>query len=151
MYNHFQQNDSRLFAMRWFSRPKFCIKRLKNTPIKDSYGKEKFKRMLSFLFEDKRKRFLTKLSLERNSTLLSSRRSAWPVWNQPRQRSFKRNFRYILYCMVKESEFLKGNYCICKGFIDVSCILTSSWKKNYKMCPHVEIDFIAGDKRSPQS
>ena len=91
--------------------------------------------MLSFFFEDKRKCFLTKLSLERNSTLLSSRRSAWPVWNQPRQRSFKRNFRYILYCMFKEGKFLKGNYCICKGFIDVSCIWHRRERKTTKCAP----------------
>ena len=36
--------------------------KFENTPIKDINGKRKFKRMLSFLFVDKRKLFAMKLS-----------------------------------------------------------------------------------------
>ena len=47
--------------MRWFSKPKFHIIRLKNTPLKleeqDTNGKKTFKRMLSFLFWDYRESF----------------------------------------------------------------------------------------------
>ena len=35
-----------------------------NTPVKDTNGESKFKRMLSFLFVDKRKLFAMKLSFE---------------------------------------------------------------------------------------
>ena len=53
-------------------------------------------------------------------------RSAWLVLNQPRQRGFWRNLSYILYSMVEESTFLKGNFCIYKGFMDVfSCLFTA--------------------------
>ena len=45
---------------------------------------------------------------------------------EPRQRGFGRNLRYILYSMVKESTFLKGNFCVYKGFMDVLYILTSA-------------------------
>ena len=38
--------------------------KIENTPIKDKNGKRKFKRMLSFLFVDKRKLFAMKLSFE---------------------------------------------------------------------------------------
>ena len=53
-------------------------------------------------------------------------RSAWLVLNQLRQRGFWRNLSYILYSMVEESTFLKGNFCIYKGFMDVfSCLFTA--------------------------
>ena len=38
--------------------------KIENTQIKDTNGKRKFKRMLSFLFVDKRKFFAITLSLE---------------------------------------------------------------------------------------
>ena len=38
--------------------------KIENTPIKDTNGKRKFKRMLSFLLVDKRKFFAITLSLE---------------------------------------------------------------------------------------
>ena len=48
----------------WFSRLKFCISKIENTPKKYTNGKRKFSGMLSFLFVDKRKLFAMKLSLE---------------------------------------------------------------------------------------
>ena len=38
--------------------------KIENTPIKDTNGKRKFKRMLSFLFVDKQKLFAMKLSVK---------------------------------------------------------------------------------------
>ena len=67
--------------------------------------------------------------LSKNSTT-----DLWLVFKQPRQRGFGRNLRYILYSMVKESTFLKGNFCSYKSFMDVFCILTSAWMKKHKMC-----------------
>ena len=75
--------------------------KIENTPIKDTNGKRKFKRMLSFFFSTN-KSFLLWNCLWRNSTL----------FNQPRQRGFWRNLRYILYSMVNDSTFLKENFCI---------------------------------------
>ena len=46
-------------------------------------------------------------------------RSAWLVLNQPRQRGFWRNLSYIIYSMVEESTFLKGNFCIYKFHLDL--------------------------------
>ena len=80
--------------------------KIENTPIKDTSGKRKFKRMLSFLFVDKRKLFAMKLSFEEfNLVFFTADQSAWLVLNQPRQRGFWRNLRYILYSMVIESTF----------------------------------------------
>ena len=77
--------------------------KIENTPIKDTNGKRKFKRMLSFLFVDKRKLFAMKLSFEEfNLVFYTADRSAWLVLNQPRQRGFWRHLRYIPYSMIKE-------------------------------------------------
>ena len=63
--------------------------KIDNTPIKDINGKRKFKRMLSFLFVDKRKLFSMKLPFEEfNLVFYTADRSDWFVLNQPRQRGF---------------------------------------------------------------
>ena len=60
-----------------------------STPIKDTNGKRKFKRMLRVLFVDKRKLFVMKLSFDEfNLVFYTADRSAWLVLNQPRQRGF---------------------------------------------------------------
>ena len=57
--------------------------KIENTPIKDTNGKRKFKRMLSFLFVDKRKLFAMKLSFEEfNLVFYTADRSAWLVLNK---------------------------------------------------------------------
>ena len=101
--------------------------KIEDTSIKDTNGKRKFKRMLSFLFVNKRILLAKKLSLEEfDLVFFTTDRSAWHVLNEPRQRGFGRNLRYILYSMVKESTFLNGNFCVYKGFMDVLYILTSA-------------------------
>ena len=85
--------------------------KIKNTPIKDTNGKKKFKRMLSFLFVDKRKLFAMKLSFEEsNLVFYTADRSAWLVLNQPRQRGFWRHLRYIPYSMIKEKCVFKKEF-----------------------------------------
>ena len=86
--------------------------KIEDTPIKDTSGKRKFKRVLRLLFVDNRELFAIKLSFEEfNPIVFTADQSAWLVLNQPRQRGFRRNLRYILYCMVIESAFLKGDFC----------------------------------------
>ena len=53
--------------------------------------------MLSFLFVDKWKLFAMKVSYEEFdlACFYMADRSAWLVLNQPRQRGFRRNLRYI--------------------------------------------------------
>ena len=89
--------------------------KIENTPITDTSGKRKFKRMLIFVFVDKRELFAMKLSFEEFSLVLFT----------ADQSAYRRSARF-LYSMVKESIFLKGNFCIYKGFMDVFYILTSA-------------------------
>ena len=85
--------------------------KIENTPIKDTNGKRKFKRMLSFLFVDKRKLFAMKLSFEEfNLVFYTADRSAWLVLNQPRQRGFWRHLRYIPYSMIEGKYVLKTEF-----------------------------------------
>ena len=102
--------------------------KFEKTPMKDTDGKRNsMECSVSFLWTNES--FSLWNCLSKNSTT-----DLWLVLKQPRQRGFGRNLRYILYSMVKESTFLKGNFCSYKSFMDVFCILTSAWKKNHKMC-----------------
>ena len=77
--------------------------KIENTPIKDTNRKKKFKRMLGFLFVDKRKLFAMKWSFDEfNLVFYTADRSAWLVLNQQWQRGFWRHLRYIPYSMIKE-------------------------------------------------
>ena len=52
--------------------------KIENTPIKDTNGKRKFERMLSFLFVDKRQFFAMKSSFEEgNLVIFTADQSAW--------------------------------------------------------------------------
>ena len=63
---------------------KFLHFKIENTPIKDTNEKRKFKRMLSFLFVDKRKLFAVKLSFgEFNLVFYTADRGAWLVSFEP--------------------------------------------------------------------
>ena len=85
--------------------------KIENTPIKDTNGKRKFKRMLSFLFVGKRQLFAMKLSFEEfNLVFYTANRNTWLVLNQPRQRGFWRHLRYILYSMIKEKCVFKKEF-----------------------------------------
>ena len=55
-----QKRDS---SEHWFTR-RYLDFQVKNTPLKETDGKGKFKRMLSFLLVDKGRLFFTKLSFE---------------------------------------------------------------------------------------
>ena len=80
--------------------------KIENTPIKDTSGKREFKRILRFLFVDKRELFAVKLFFEEfNLVFFPADQNAWLVLNQPWQRGFWRNLRYILFSVVKESSF----------------------------------------------
>ena len=102
-----------------------------NTPIKDTNGKRKLKRMLSFFFCGQTKAFRYEIFFLRNSTSFSTRRIGALGLSH---RGFWRHLRYIPYSMIKEKYVLKGNFCIYKGFMNVFYILTSAWKKKHKMC-----------------
>ena len=109
--------------------------KIENTPIKDTSGKRKFKRMLSFLSVDKRKLFAMKLSFE-EFNLVSTRRIGvlGLFWTNQGSEVSEDTWGTFRTLWSKKSAFLKRNFCIYKGFMDVFYILTSAWKKNHKMC-----------------
>ena len=107
--------------------------KIENTPIKDTNGKRKFKRMLSFLFVDKRKLFAMTLSYEEfNLVFYGSERLA--CFKPTKQRGFWRHLRYIPYSTIKEKYVFKREFLYFKGFMVVFYTLTSVWKKNHKLC-----------------
>ena len=109
--------------------------KIENTPIKDTSGKRKFKRMLSFLSVDKRKLFAMKLSFE-EFNLVSTRRigALGLFWTNQGSEVSEDTWGTFRTLWSKKSTFLKRSFCIYKGFMDVFYILTSAWKKNHKMC-----------------
>ena len=91
--------------------------KIENTPIKDTNGKRKFKRMLSFLSVDKRKLSAMTLSFEEfNLVFYGSERLA--CFEPTRQRGFCRHLRYIPYSIVKEKYVFKREFLYFKGFMD---------------------------------
>ena len=84
-----QQNGWRTFNHMVVFRTKLLHFKIENTLTKDTNGKKKFKRMLSFLFVDKRKLFSVNLYFEEfNLVFYMVDWSAWPLLNQPRQQGF---------------------------------------------------------------
>ena len=100
--------------MRWYSRPKFRISRFENISLKDTDGKENFKRM-QFLLVDKGRLFFTKLSFEVFEVFLTQRRS-WPILKHNQAATFLKNFQVnFVHCTIlKKITFLKADYVFCK-------------------------------------
>ena len=113
--------------------------KIENTPIKDTNGKRKFKRMLSFLFVDKRKLFAMTLSYEEfNLVFYGSERLA--CFEPTKQRGFWRHLGTFRTLWSKKSTFLKGNFCILK----VSWSFSTFWhwcERKTTKCAF-EIDFL---------
>ena len=102
-----QKRDS---SKHWFTR-RYLDFQVKNTPLKETDGKGKFKRMLSFLLVDKGRLFFTKLSFEEfKFQKISVIGAIGLFWNATKQRSFWRIFRYILYSLVKKITFLNNTW-----------------------------------------
>ena len=110
--------------------------KIENTPIKDTNGKRKFKRTLSFLFVGKRKLFAMKFCFEEfNLVFFTADRSAWLVlWTNQSSEVSEDTWGTFRTLWSKKSTFLKGNFCTYKGFMDVFYILTSALKKTHKIC-----------------
>ena len=80
--------------------------KVKNTTLKHTDGKGKFKRMLSCLLVDKGRLFFTKLSFEEfeiHEIFITADRSAWPVLKRNQAAKFMKNVRvhFVLYCEKK--------------------------------------------------
>ena len=91
--------------------------KVKNTPIKDTDGKEKFKRTLtgSFLLVDKGRFFFAKLSFEElniHEIFIAADWSAWPAlkhnWQRNQAAKFLKNFQVhsVLYTQSFLNMFL---------------------------------------------
>ena len=103
-----QQNGWRAFIIWWFSRLKFCISRYADKRHK---WKETVQWNALFLFCRQTKGFRYETVFRRiQPCFYTADRSAWIVLNQPRKRGFWRNFRYILYSMVKEKYVFRGEF-----------------------------------------
>ena len=101
--------------------------KIKNTPIKDTNRKRQFKRMVSFLFVDKRELFAIKLSFEEFNLVFfttdpcgSERLACFEPTEAAR--CLKKVEGHSVYSMVKERTG-KGIFVMYKGFIDVFYIL----------------------------
>ena len=97
--------------------------KIAKTPMKDRW-KEKFSGMLSFLFVDKRKLFAIKLSFQ-EFTLVSTRRivALGLFWTNQGSEDSEETWGTFCTLWSKDSTFLKGNFCIYKGFLDDFYIL----------------------------
>ena len=105
-----KQNGWRAYIMWWFLRLKFYISRLKIRRWKTS-GKRKFKRVLRFLFVDKRELFAIKLSFQEFNLicpLKSIRYCFLPFYSIT---IFRKDFRGQLSAV--NSRVLHGNLRLC--------------------------------------
>ena len=120
--------------MWWFSRLKFCISRLKIRRWKTQMERESLKECsVSFLWTNEISSLWNCLS--RNSTLFSTRQIGALGFFWTNQGSKVSEDTWGTFCSLrsKKSMFLKDNFCIDKGFMDVFYILISAWNKNHKM------------------
>ena len=83
--------------------------KIENTPIKDTNGKRRFKRMLSFFFVDKRKLFAMILPFE-EFNLIFYGSEGLACFEPTRERGFWRHLRYIPYSMIKEKYVFKTEF-----------------------------------------
>ena len=74
--------------------------------------------------------------LSRNSTLFSTRRigELGLLWTNQGSVYSEDTWGTFRTLWSKKITFLKRNFCIYKGFMNVFYILTSAWKENHKMC-----------------
>ena len=114
--------------MQWSSRPKFHISRSKIISSKDTDGKEKFHRMLSFLLVDE-KGFFTKLFFEEFKVFFT-RRSARPILKRNQAAKFWKNFQVLFVHCTQENYVLKRKLMYLQvntlHFLDILSILRSA-------------------------
>ena len=82
--------------MRWVYKTSVSHFKVKNTPLKHTDGKEKFKRMFSFLLTEKGRLFFTKSSFEKfeiHKIFITADRNAWPVLKRNQAAKFLKNFQ----------------------------------------------------------
>ena len=116
--------------------------KIENTPIKDKNGKKNFKRMLRFLFVDKRELFAMKLCFEEfNLVFFTADQSPWLVLSQPTQWGFWRNGVNGTFCTLwsRKVRFWKRIFV----FVKFSSTFSTFWhRRDRKLQSALEIDFL---------
>ena len=74
--------------------------KIENTPIKDTNGREKFKRMLSFLFVEKRKLFAMKLSFEEFNLVFYSGSERLACFEPTKAARFLKTLEEHIFCTL---------------------------------------------------
>ena len=105
-----QKRDS---SKHWFTR-RYLDFQVKNTPLKETDGKGKFKECLVF-FQWTKEGFFYKIVLRgiRNSENFRHR-SAWPVLKRNQAAKFLKNFQVHFVLFSQENNVLKRELCISK-------------------------------------
>ena len=99
-----QKRDS---SKHWFTR-RYLDFQVKNTPLKETDGKRKFKRMLSFLLVDKGRLFFYKIVLRGIQISEDFRhRSDWPVLKCNQAAKFLKNFQIHFVLFSQENNVFK--------------------------------------------
>ena len=98
-----------------FLKSNFSHFKVKNTPLKHTDGKGKFKRMLSFLLVENGRLFFTKSSFEKfeiHKIFITGDQSAWPVLKRNQAAKFLKNFQVhlVLYRSFSLSRNKKINW-----------------------------------------
>ena len=96
--------------MRWVYKTSVSHFKVKNTPLKDTGGKGRFKRMLNFLLMDKGRLFFTESSFEKfeiHEIFITADRSAWPVLKRNQAAKFLKNFQIHFVLFSQENNVFK--------------------------------------------
>ena len=83
-------------SMRWVYKTSVTHFKVKNTPLKQTDGKGKFKRILTFLLVENGTLFFTKSSFEKfeiHEIFITAEGSAWPVLKRNQAAKFFKNFQ----------------------------------------------------------
>ena len=101
--------------MRWVYKTSVSHFKVKNTPLKHTDGKGKFKRMLNFLLLENGRLFFTKSSFEKfeiHEISITADRSAWPDLKRKHVTKFLKNFQvhFVLYRSFSLSRNKKANW-----------------------------------------
>ena len=107
---------------------------------KDTNGKGKFKRVLSFLFVDIRKLFVTKLSFEEfHLVFFTAERLACFGPSEPRHQSFSQKFQIHSVLYNQGKYFFKTKFLYLQRFHKRFVHFDIGVNKNYKMCPDLKL------------
>ena len=121
-----QQNGWRASIMWWFCRLKFCFRDWKYADKRHKW-KEKVQKNAQFPF-------CGQTTLSCQPCFLHGGSGRLACFEPTKAARFLETLEVQSVHYDKKSTFLRGNFCIYTGFMDVFYLLTAAWKKNHKMC-----------------